>query len=45
MQIINFYSKNKRAFKYVRAQRLVYTIYKRIHLFQLDFYVIQKYSH
>ena len=26
-------------------RRLVYTIYKRILYFQLNFYVIQKYSH
>ena len=44
MQIINIYPKNGRIF-HARAQRLVYTIYKRIFLFQLDVYVVQKYTH
>ena len=43
MQIINIYPKNGRVF-HARAQRLVYTTYKRIFLFQPDFYVVQKYT-
>ena len=48
MQIINFYpnKKNKRASEYVqRAYLDASTIYKRIFLFKLDFFVIQKYPH
>ena len=57
MRIINLYQKNKKASEHTRERMLKDYIYiyiymyvymyikKRIPLFQLDFYVVQKYTH
>ena len=45
MQIINFYQKKKFS-KHVQCTYLeASTIYKKIPLFELDFFVVQKYPH
>ena len=35
----------KHLYQLVQKFSFIYTIYKRIHLFELDFYTVQKYSH